>query len=230
MPRETEPAEAVPLMGADDDQIGLRFGRQPDELRIHAPPAALDNDAQMFLAQQPGDFFPHVLLQHALHPGRVFEQPERPGNAQPGRFLRRPISIRRDHLARADLPQLADPAERGVGIGSEISPDKNVQWPLPARPCLEGRGVAYHQRRHRRGLGGALRHTAEQRARGRTQSERGDHEQARLPLPRELHEHLVRRSGGNGFLDGRAPPPQTLGLLVQALTKGSDYCVVSFRG
>ena len=60
-------------MSADDDQIGLRFRRQPDELRIYAPPAALDDNAHMFLAQKPGDFFLHVPLQHALHPWRVFE-------------------------------------------------------------------------------------------------------------------------------------------------------------
>jgi len=43
---------------------------------------------------------------------------------------------------------------------------------MPLWPSLDS-FKPHHQRRHRRGLGGALRHTAEQRARGGAQSERG---------------------------------------------------------
>ena len=219
MPRETEPcwtpAEAVPLMSPTTIRSACALVASPMSCDPRAPNRAWTTMSTCSSPSSRATFSCMSCSSTRCIPGGFSGAPNH-RKRRAGPFLRRPISIRGDYLARSDMPQFADPEERDIGIGSEIRPDKNVQF--APRRAHDSKGAASRTTTSAPATtGGGLRHTAEQRARGGAQSERGDHEQARLPLLRELREHLIRRSGGKVSLRRSRQPPADDDLLVQAL-------------
>ena len=205
----------MPLMRADDDEIGALFSRHLDEMRVRAVPACLNAHPHPACAQHG----PHTLAETArlhllrpiqhLHDNRRWRHVERPVRQQRGHEVS-------DHdIARPELPQPRDPAERRLGLHGEIGSHEDAQPPLAKRPSGEGRGGAHHQGRNRRSFCCAFGDAAEHPAIRRLAAVRRNDKKARVLRDGSLHEHDVRFPGTKVFDHFHPRRAQPLELLME---------------
>ena len=65
----TDAAEPVPLMRADDDEIGALFARRFDEMGIRAAPALFNTHAHSSPAEHASNTLPKTAGLHLIRPG-----------------------------------------------------------------------------------------------------------------------------------------------------------------
>src|SRR5690606_38222725 len=101
--------ETMPLMRADDDQVGIGLPSEFDEARIGPPLSGLDHEANLAPAEDLSHLFPHIPLQQSLYLRGVLEGVPAARDSQAFARFDGKVDVGGDHLARTELAQVLYP-------------------------------------------------------------------------------------------------------------------------
>ena len=198
-----QPAQSVPLVSPDDDEIGVRLAGELDQTQIDAIRRRQDMHMNLMPAVERARFLPQIVRQHLLHLRRA-RRARRQVQRLFAALFRVTIDIADGHLARSDLRQLLDPAQRRIRGGGEIGCDKHLQRALLSQPSIEGSGVTDDERRKPGGFRDSFRDAAHEPAPRRAHARGRHHDHPRIGLLRASHHAIIRHAAEQPFLDRQA--------------------------
>jgi hypothetical protein len=100
---ETQPAEPVPLVRADDEQIDAITMRHLEQVTVRSAPAGFYADCYFFRRQQRCDALGQIAFHKGLDFLRIVRQRQRALVTDPARFFRGPIEMDDSDLTRPEL-------------------------------------------------------------------------------------------------------------------------------
>ena len=198
-----QPAQSVPLVSPDDDEIGVRLAGEFDQTQIDAIRRRQDMHLNLMIAVERARFLQQIMRQHLLHLRRA-RRARRQVRRLFAALFRVTIDIADGHLAGRDFRQLLDPTQRRIRGEGEIRADKHLQRPLVSQPSFEHRPIAHDERRKPRRFRDSLRDAAHEPAPRRARARRRHHDHPRIGLLRASHHPIIRHAADQPFLDRHA--------------------------